>query len=106
LLYKIKQTPENTEKANRCNSSPKDSKTQKVLSLDKWSLSDMIIVSYKCGWIKEYSYNYSDSLRKHRNFVHPFKQLDESFTMPDENACELSRAAFYAIFNELISNGK
>jgi hypothetical protein len=102
LLYKIKQTPENTEKANRCSSSPKDGKTQKVLSFDKWSLSDMIIVSYKCGWINVYSYNYSESLRKHRNFVHPFQQLEESFTMPDENACELSRTAFKAIFNDLL----
>lgn len=106
LLYKINKTPETLEKAFRSDGSPKEivRGERKVLPISKWALRDMIQVSRECGWINEYSYNYSESLRKHRNFVHPFQQLDEMFSMPDENACELSRTAFRAIFNDLLQN--
>jgi hypothetical protein len=108
LLYKIKKTPENLKKANRSGSSPKETVKgkKKVLPISKWTLRDMIQVSRECGWINEYSYNFSESLRKHRNFIHPFQLLDEMFTMPDENACDLSRTAFTAIFNDLLKNTK
>jgi hypothetical protein len=101
LYYKITKNSENMAKAGRCTSAPKDSK-QKVLPFDKWSLNDMILVSYKCGWIDEYSYGYSESLRRHRNFIHPFLQLDEMFVMPNEKACEISRAALKGIFDNLL----
>jgi len=108
LLYKINKTPENFKKAAGCYSSPKKTVKgkKKVLPISKWTLRDMIQVSRECGWINEYSYNYSETLRKHRNFIHPFQQLDELFTMPDEIACELSRNAFIAIFQDLFIQEK
>lgn len=101
LFYKITKSSENKKKAGGCKGSPKDSR-KKVLPFEKWTLNDMIVISYKCGWINEYSYNYSDALRKHRNFVHPFLQLEENFSMPDENACDMSRIALKAIFDDLL----
>lgn len=104
LLFKIMESPENMKKANQCASSPKDRDTKKVLSFDKWSLADLIVVSHKCGWINEYSYNYSNALRKHRNFVHPFFHLDELFTLPDEPECVMSRNVIESVFKNLVEN--
>lgn len=102
LYHQITKSDENMAKAGGCSSSPKEK--GKVLSFEKWSLNDMIVVSYKCSWVNEFYYGHSDALRKHRNFVHPFLQLNETFMMPNENACELSRVVLKGIFENLLRN--
>jgi hypothetical protein len=106
LYYQITRSDENKAIAGRARypSDDKSEKRGKKQEFHDWSLQDMIIVSHKCGWINKYYCDHSNFLREHRNYVHPFLQLENTFSMPDEPACELSRVVLKGIFDNLIDN--
>lgn len=101
LYFQITKNENNMRVAGSWEKAPKD-KRGNVLPFEKWSLKDMIDVSYWCGWINKYYYDYSNSLREHRNFVHPFLQLGEMFSMPNDNSCDLSRVVLKGVFDNIL----
>lgn len=90
----------NLETYNRAESAPKDSKTGKVKKLDKWTLNDLIDVSYEVGFLKEDVKKFSHVLRDFRNFIHPYLQMSRRF-QPDEYTARICfqvlKAALYQI---------
>lgn len=109
LYYQITKSTENKTLAGKArypSDKDKNGKLIKKLGFHEWTLSDMIGISYKCKWINKQYYDYSEVLRDHRNFVHPFLQLEENFAMPDDTACEMSRIALKGIFDNLLENDR
>lgn len=73
---------------NCAKASPKDKKTRKVLSFDKWTLSNFIDVSQETGFINIDVYKFSHALRDFRNYIHPYQQSLENFH-PDKETAQL-----------------
>jgi len=65
---------------------PKDSKTQKPLSLREWSLKDYIAVSHELGWIPQSVHDVSQVLRDYRNYIHPQKELSHQLALTTADA--------------------
>ncbi|MCC7559759.1 MAG: hypothetical protein KO318_04935 [Methanobacterium sp.] len=87
------------EKYGRAKSSPKD-KHGKVKRFDKWSLNDLINVSYEIGFLKKDVKEFSHYLRDFRNYIHPYKQLVDKFYPNNHTAliCEqVLKAAIYEL---------
>jgi len=64
---------------NQAKSSPKDNKTQKVRPFDEWTLGDMIDTAYELGLLGLDSKDFSNTLRKFRNYIHPNEQMRSRF---------------------------
>ena len=54
----------------------------------KWTLSDLIDVSKEIGLLNEDVKKFSHSLRKFRNYIHPYQQAVEEFN-PDEHTAKI-----------------
>lgn len=85
---------------NKCEISPKDRKTQKVLAFNQWSLANFIDVSYKLGLIGLDVKKYSHSLRDFRNYIHPYQQMASGFN-PDIETAKISWQVLKASITDL-----
>ncbi|MBE3141090.1 MAG: hypothetical protein IMZ53_10980 [Thermoplasmata archaeon] len=97
LLYKIE---ENKAIANKSKYAPKD-KNDKAHTFDKWTLEKIINVCYDCKWISKDAKSFSDGVKEYRNFVHPWKQLENKLDMPTDKTCQLSRKVIENVIEDL-----
>ena len=85
---------------NKATSSPKNKETGKVLTFEKWTLSDFINTAKELDFIHEDVRNFSHVLRDFRNYIHPFHQSATRFS-PTEHTAKLCwqtlKAAIYQI---------
>lgn len=65
---------------------PKNRKTGKAISFQKWMLNDYIEVGHELGWIGEIAKSVSGSLRDYRNFIHPQAELTRGHTITEQDA--------------------
>ncbi|APA82702.1 hypothetical protein [Francisella tularensis] len=73
---------------NTAKSAPKD-KDGKVLQFDRWTLNNLIDVSFECKFIEHDIKEYSHSLRAFRNYIHPREQALHNFS-PDTHTAQIS----------------
>lgn len=99
LLYKIKANP---KKANKSKSTPK--KDGKPKQYKDWTLENMIVVCHEQGWISKDVKAFSDGVKEYRNFVHPWKQLENKLDMPTKETCSLSREVIAIVLDDLWKN--
>lgn len=85
---------------NKCEISPKNKKTQKVLTFNEWSLANFIDVSFKLGLIDLDVKKYSHSLRDFRNYIHPYQQMISRFN-PDIETAKISWQVLKAAITDL-----
>ena len=85
--------------ANRSSSAPKDS-SGKVKPFHEWTLSEMIDVAHALGWIDLDVKEFSHSVRRFRNLIHPYEQLATKAN-PDEDTCGISWLVVQAAVNDL-----
>ncbi|WP_115891989.1 hypothetical protein [Methanothermobacter defluvii] len=83
----------------RANSSPRE-KSGKVKKFDKWKLNDLINVSYEIGFLKKDVKVFSHYLRDFRNYIHPYKQLEDKF-YPNKHTALLCEQVLKAAMYEL-----
>jgi len=88
--------------ANSSKSAPRD-KQEKVKKLHQWSLTDLINVSYDCGWIELDAKDFSLELRDYRNMVHPWHQRAKQFH-PDADTAAICWKVVEATLNDLTRN--
>ena len=95
ILAIVKRYP---KRARKCNSAPLD-RDGKIKKLRDWTLNELINVAHDCGWIHENAAQFSHLLRKYRNLVHPWEQLDSDDEMPTKDSCSVCwqtvRSALY-----------
>jgi hypothetical protein len=85
---------------SKCQSSPKDSKTGKVKPFSGWTLSEMIDVAHKLGWIRASMSKFSHVLRDFRNLIHPNVQITSN-TYPDQDSVKISWIILQASIKDL-----
>ena len=85
---------------SRCQSSPKDQKTGKVKPFSGWTLSEMIDVAHKLGWIRTSMSKFSHVLRDFRNLIHPNVQIVTN-TDPDQDSVKISWIIVQASIKDL-----
>ncbi|MBO6536140.1 MAG: hypothetical protein JJ966_07955 [Balneolaceae bacterium] len=88
---------------NECDISPKDRKTNQVLTFNNWTLSNFIDVSHKLGLIGLDVKKYSHSLRDFRNYIHPYQQMASRFH-PDIETAKISWQVLKAAITDLSKN--
>lgn len=88
------------EEASKCKSAPVDSKSGKIKLFSNWTLSEMIDVAHKLGWIRTSISKFSHVLRDFRNLVHPNVQVTTN-TYPDEESVKISWIVIQASLNDL-----
>lgn len=72
----------------------------KIKKLDDISLNYLIEISFNKGFLKNDVDNFSHSLRKFRNYIHPNKQLKEEF-YPDMHTAKICWAVLQATIYQL-----
>ena len=86
------------QKARKCKSAPLD-KIGKIKKIRDWTLNELIDVAYDCGWIHQDAAKFGHLLRKYRNLVHPWEQLEREDETPTKESCSLCwqtvRASLY-----------
>ncbi len=80
-------------------------KKWKVLPFHKWTLGNLIDVSKGIGLLHEDVKNFSHSLRKFRNYIHPYQQAVENFN-PDENTAKLCWQVLKVAIVQISKNSK
>ena len=85
---------------NKCEISPKNKKTQKVLAFYEWSLANFIDVAFKLDLIDLDVKKYSHSLRDFRNYIHPYQQMVSGFN-PDIETAKISWQVLKAAITDL-----
>jgi hypothetical protein len=80
----------------KAKSAPLDSKTGKVVPLDKWMLNSFIEVGAELGWIRKPAKDIGIVLRDYRNFIHPERELRTGFTLEKDDAL-----MFWQIFSQV-----
>lgn len=93
----------NPELYNKSISSPKSS--GKVITFEKWTLSDLINVSKEVGFILEDGKKFSIILRDFRNYIHPNEQIKSQFK-PDSETTLLCYQTFKLILYQLQNKKK
>ena len=88
---------------NECEISPKDKKTNQVLTFNNWTLSNFIDVSQKLDLIGLDVKKYSHSLRDFRNYIHPYQQMASRFH-PDIETAKISWQVLKAAITDLSKN--
>ncbi len=95
IMAIVKRYP---HKARECESAPLD-RDGKIKKIRDWTLNELIIIAHECGWIKSDAAEFSHLLRKYRNLVHPWEQLERDDDTPDKDSCSICwqvvRAALY-----------
>lgn len=97
LLAVLQKFP---QEANKCKAAPVDPRTGRVKYFAEWSLSDMINVAHKAGWLDLDVKKFSHALREFRNLVHPYQQMVLK-SVPDKDTCEISWRVVRAAANDL-----
>jgi hypothetical protein len=69
--------------------------------VEQWKLVNLIEVAHNCGWIDRDVKEFSHSLRRFRNLVHPEEQRKEQ-ERPDWDTCDISRRVVAAALNDLV----
>lgn len=83
----------NPEKYRQAKKAPKN-------DFYKWSLNNFIEVSYEIGFLKEDVYKFSHVLRDFRNYIHPFKQMQNQFN-PDKHTAKICWQVLQAAIYQL-----
>ena len=95
LMAIVKRYP---ERARKCDSAPLD-REGNIKKIRDWTLNELINVAHDCKWIHSDAAEFSHLLRKYRNLVHPWEQLDRDEEMPSKDSCSdcwrVVRAALY-----------
>jgi hypothetical protein len=73
-----------------------------IKRLNEWKLSEMIDTSFELNWISKNEEAFSHALRDYRNFIHPWKHLENRLAIPDEGSCEMSRNVVKMVFENLL----
>ncbi len=84
LLYA--RAHQNLVEAEKAQSAPK-TKTGNVKRFRDWTLNDLIDVAVELGWLKSDRGDFSSSLRKYRNLVHPLEEVQANANV-DEHTCK------------------
>jgi hypothetical protein len=69
--------------------------------VEQWRLESLINVGHDCGWIDRNVKDFSHSVRRFRNLIHPQAQQDEP-ERPDWDTCDISRRVVAAALNDLM----
>ncbi|MDR3519883.1 MAG: hypothetical protein P4L63_03295 [Candidatus Pacebacteria bacterium] len=80
----------------KAKAAPLDSKTKKVIPLERWMLNSYIEVGAELGWIRRPAKDIGIVLRDYRNFIHPERELSTGFTLEQEGAL-----LFWQMFNQV-----
>ncbi|MCY3972755.1 MAG: hypothetical protein OXF52_00880 [Candidatus Dadabacteria bacterium] len=84
---------------NKSKSAPKDERNE-VKELRRWSLVDFLNVAKDLGLIKRDTFEFSNSLRYFRNYIHPFQQMSSGFT-PTERTAKICLQVLKAAIDDL-----
>lgn len=84
LLEAAKKFPQKFNKSSR---SPKN-KNGQVLTLQDWTLAQLIDVSYDIGLLKLDTKRFSHHVRDFRNYIHPCHQMISNFD-PDMHTAKI-----------------
>ncbi len=79
-------------------SCPKDKKSGKPLSLQRWTLQHYIDAAREMGWIRQAARDVSVVLRDYRNYIHPSKELSHGARIEKEDS-----DMFWVVFQSLAS---
>lgn len=79
---------------------PKDSKSGKVLPVEKWKLNDLINTAYKIGILKEDVKRHTHTVRHFRNYIHPNQQSKEKF-FPSKDTAAITWKVLKAAINQI-----
>jgi len=85
LLAIVKRFP---KKARDCQSAPLD-KQGKIKKIRDWTLNELINVAFDCDWIHQDAARFGHLLRKYRNLVHPWEQLEGEASTPTKDDCSV-----------------
>jgi len=85
LLAIVKRFP---HKARDCKSAPLD-KNGKIKKIRDWTLNELINVAFDCDWIHQDAARFGHLLRKYRNLVHPWEQLEAEAATPAKDDCSV-----------------
>ena len=88
------------KEANLAKSAPRD-KQGNIKKFHEWTLTDLITVSYECGWIERDARDFSLELREYRNMVHPWNQRAKQFH-PDMDTASICWEVVEAVLNDLM----
>lgn len=86
---------------NKSEAAPK--RAGKVLSLNEWTLENLINVSKEIGLIEEDVKKFSQSLRGYRNYIHPYEQLKSDFK-PSMQTARLCVETLIVIIEQINTN--
>lgn len=78
----------------------KAKQSNNVKNLEDISLNDLIQISFELGFLKNDVNQFSHSLRKFRNYIHPNRQLREKFN-PDMYTAKICWAVLQATIHQL-----
>ncbi len=76
----------NQGKVFKTKAAPKESKSDKVLNLNQWTLNNYIDVAHEMGWISQTAKDVGVVLRDYRNFIHPQKEYAEGVSLSANDA--------------------
>jgi len=85
FLAIVKRYP---QKARGCKSAPLDKKG-KIKKIRDWTLNELINVAFDCDWIHQDAARFGHLLRKYRNLVHPWEQLEGESDTPTKDDCSV-----------------
>jgi hypothetical protein len=84
---------------NQSKSAPKNNEG-KIVEFSRWSLSQLINVSYECDFLKLDVKKFSHELRDFRNYIHPFQQAKSCF-QPTQHTAEICLQVLKAVLATL-----
>jgi hypothetical protein len=74
-----------------------------IKQLDDWTLDNLIVVAHEIGIISPNVSEFSHSLRKFRNYIHPREQARRAFN-PDVTTARLSLQVLKAAITEIAAH--
>lgn len=83
---------------------PKD-KSQNVLKIHEWTLNSLIEAAHQIGLLSLDVKKFSHVLRDFRNYIHPYRQMSESFS-PDQDTVDICWQVFKAAVSQLKESSK
>lgn len=76
-----------------------------VIDIEAWKLNDLINVAYELDFVTKNIKDFSHSLRKFRNYIHPRQQASENFS-PNEDTAKICFQVLKAAITELTETMK
>ncbi|MBW8309946.1 MAG: hypothetical protein K0M45_10010 [Candidatus Paracaedibacteraceae bacterium] len=87
-------------KFTQSSAAPRDSKENKVKPLEKWTLENLINVSYNISILGKDISKFSHALRDFRNYIHPYQQMSSQFD-PDKHTAKICFQVLVAAIYDL-----